>query len=91
MLLLLFLPPSHQGSEKTTFPCRKWLATSEDDGEIMRELVPSSVFTEKLLKDGTLKQIDEEIDDALESELHAIRWHSTRFFTSDYLQVWKKP
>ncbi|KAG8131287.1 hypothetical protein E2320_017865, partial [Naja naja] len=54
------------GSEKTTFPCEKWLAKSEEDGEIMRELVPSRIFTEKLMKDGTLKQIDEEIDDSLE-------------------------
>ncbi|KAJ7335182.1 hypothetical protein JRQ81_013123, partial [Phrynocephalus forsythii] len=55
-----------KGSEKTTFPCDKWLAKSSDDGEIMRELVPSKVFTEKLLKDGTLKQIEEDIDDPLE-------------------------
>ncbi|KAH0627806.1 hypothetical protein JD844_008220 [Phrynosoma platyrhinos] len=61
-----------KGSEKTTFPCDKWLATSEDDGEIMRELVPSKVFTEKLLKDGTLKQIEEEIDDALEIHTYKI-------------------
>ncbi|KAJ6662996.1 hypothetical protein lerEdw1_010817, partial [Lerista edwardsae] len=66
------LLPNGKGSEKTTFPCRKWLATSEDDGEIMRELVPSSVFTEKLLKDGTLKQIDEEIDDALEMQTYRV-------------------
>ncbi|XP_060092590.1 lipoxygenase homology domain-containing protein 1 [Heteronotia binoei] len=61
------LLPNGKGSEKTTFPCDKWLARSEEDGEIMRELVPSRVFTEKLLKDGTLKQIDEVIEDALEN------------------------
>ncbi|XP_034956813.2 lipoxygenase homology domain-containing protein 1 [Zootoca vivipara] len=66
------LLPNGKGSEKTTFPCEKWLATSEDDGEIMRELVPSRVFTEKLLKDGTLKQIDEEIDDPLEIHTYKI-------------------
>uniref|UniRef100_A0A8C6Y609 Lipoxygenase homology PLAT domains 1 n=1 Tax=Naja naja TaxID=35670 RepID=A0A8C6Y609_NAJNA len=60
------LLPNGKGSEKTTFPCEKWLAKSEEDGEIMRELVPSRIFTEKLMKDGTLKQIDEEIDDSLE-------------------------
>ncbi|XP_058024091.1 lipoxygenase homology domain-containing protein 1 [Ahaetulla prasina] len=60
------LLPNGKGSEKTTFPCEKWLAKSEDDGEIMKELVPSRIFTEKLMKDGTLKQIDEEIDDSLE-------------------------
>uniref|UniRef100_A0A670JIB8 Lipoxygenase homology PLAT domains 1 n=1 Tax=Podarcis muralis TaxID=64176 RepID=A0A670JIB8_PODMU len=66
------LLPNGKGSEKTTFPCEKWLATSEDDGEIMRELVPSRVFTEKLLKDGTLKQIDELIDDPLEIHTYKI-------------------
>nr|XP_020662186.1 lipoxygenase homology domain-containing protein 1 [Pogona vitticeps] len=60
------LLPNGKGSEKTTFPCDRWLAKSSDDGEIMRELVPSKVFTEKLMKDGTLKQIEEDIDDSLE-------------------------
>ncbi|XP_025021880.1 lipoxygenase homology domain-containing protein 1 [Python bivittatus] len=66
------LLPNGKGSEKTTFPCGKWLAKSEDDGEIMRELVPSRVFTEKLMRDGTLKQIDEEIDDSLEIYLYKV-------------------
>uniref|UniRef100_A0A8D2L3F2 Lipoxygenase homology domains 1 n=1 Tax=Varanus komodoensis TaxID=61221 RepID=A0A8D2L3F2_VARKO len=66
------LLPNGKGSEKTTFPCEKWLAKSEDDGEIMRELVPSCVFTEKLMKDGTLKQINEEIDDPLEIHTYKI-------------------
>ncbi|XP_062984875.1 lipoxygenase homology domain-containing protein 1 [Elgaria multicarinata webbii] len=61
-----------KGSEKTTFPCGKWLANSEEDGEIMRELVPSKVFTEKLTKDGTLKQIDEPIEDPLEIHTYKI-------------------
>ncbi|XP_061492303.1 lipoxygenase homology domain-containing protein 1 [Rhineura floridana] len=72
------LLPNGKGSEKTTFPCERWLARSEDDGEIMRELVPSDVFTEKLMKDGTLKQIDEEIDDPL--EIHA---YKITIFTGD--------
>lgn len=55
-----------QGSETVTFPCERWLAKSEDDGEIVRELVPSDIFTEKLMKDGTLKQIEEEVEDPLE-------------------------
>lgn len=55
-----------QGSETVTFPCERWLAKSEDDGETIRELVPSDIFTEKLMKDGTLKQIEEEVEDPLE-------------------------
>uniref|UniRef100_A0A8D0GZA6 Lipoxygenase homology PLAT domains 1 n=1 Tax=Sphenodon punctatus TaxID=8508 RepID=A0A8D0GZA6_SPHPU len=57
------LLPNGKGSETTTFPCERWLAKSEEDGEIMRELVPSDIFTEKLMKDGKLKQIEEEVDD----------------------------
>uniref|UniRef100_A0A8C0FBZ6 Lipoxygenase homology domains 1 n=1 Tax=Bubo bubo TaxID=30461 RepID=A0A8C0FBZ6_BUBBB len=63
------LLPNGKGSETVTFPCERWLAKSEDDGEIVRELVPSDIFTEKLMKDGTLKQIEEEVDDPLEGNI----------------------
>lgn len=33
----------------------------------MRELVPSDIITEKLLRDGTLKTTETEVEDALES------------------------
>lgn len=56
-----------QGSETTIFPCERWLARSEDDGETVRELVPSDIITEKLLRDGTLKHSEIEVEDALES------------------------
>lgn len=58
-----------QGSETTIFPCERWLAKSEDDGETVRELVPSDIITEKLLRDGKLKQTETEVEDALESTL----------------------
>ncbi|NXG24942.1 LOXH1 protein, partial [Grallaria varia] len=54
------------------FPCERWLAKSEDDGQTIRELVPSDIFTEKLLKDGTLKQIEEEVEDPLEVHTYKI-------------------
>uniref|UniRef100_U3K2M7 Lipoxygenase homology PLAT domains 1 n=1 Tax=Ficedula albicollis TaxID=59894 RepID=U3K2M7_FICAL len=60
------LLPNGKGSETVTFPCERWLAKSEDDGETVRELVPTDIFTEKLLKDGTLKQIEEEVEEPLE-------------------------
>uniref|UniRef100_A0A8C6YX29 Lipoxygenase homology PLAT domains 1 n=1 Tax=Nothoprocta perdicaria TaxID=30464 RepID=A0A8C6YX29_NOTPE len=63
------LLPNGKGSETITFPCERWLAKSEDDGEIIRELVPSDIFTEKLMKDGTLKQIEEEVEDPLEGNI----------------------
>lgn len=33
----------------------------------MRELVPSDIITQKLLRDGTLKTTETEVEDALES------------------------
>ncbi|XP_059690106.1 lipoxygenase homology domain-containing protein 1 [Gavia stellata] len=66
------LLPNGKGSETVTFPCERWLVKSEDDGEIVRELVPSDIFTEKLMKDGTLKQIEEEVEDPLEVHTYKI-------------------
>ncbi|XP_041320063.1 lipoxygenase homology domain-containing protein 1 [Pyrgilauda ruficollis] len=66
------LLPNGKGSETVTFPCERWLAKSEDDGETVRELVPSDIFTEKLLKDGTLKQIEEEVEEPLEVHTYKI-------------------
>uniref|UniRef100_A0A8U8BKQ1 Uncharacterized protein n=1 Tax=Geospiza parvula TaxID=87175 RepID=A0A8U8BKQ1_GEOPR len=63
------LLPNGKGSETVTFPCERWLAKSEDDGETVRELVPSDIFTEKLMKDGTLKQIEEEVEEPLEGNI----------------------
>ena len=56
-----------QGSETVIFPCERWLAKSEDDGETVRELVPSDIITETLKRDGTLKVNEVEVEDALES------------------------
>lgn len=44
------------------------MARSEEDGETIRELVPSDIIIEKLSRDGTLKVIETEVDDALESK-----------------------
>nr|XP_047907421.1 lipoxygenase homology domain-containing protein 1 isoform X2 [Anser cygnoides] len=74
------LLPNGKGSETVTFPCERWLAKSEDDGEIVRELVPSDIFTEKLMKDGTLKQIEEEVEDPLE----VIPYHITVTTGTEY-------
>ncbi|KAG9270638.1 lipoxygenase homology domain-containing protein 1-like [Astyanax mexicanus] len=61
-----------KGSETTIFPCERWLAKSEDDGETVRELVPSDIITEKLLRDGTLKTTETEVDDALETHTYKV-------------------
>lgn len=39
----------------------------------MRELVPSDIITEKLLRDGSLKVTEVEVEDALESMITAHR------------------
>ncbi|KAL2100047.1 hypothetical protein ACEWY4_004441 [Coilia grayii] len=54
-----------KGSETTIFPYEGWLATSEEDGETIRELEPDTVITEKLKKDGTLMVTEVEVSDAL--------------------------
>ncbi|XP_011477254.1 lipoxygenase homology domain-containing protein 1-like [Oryzias latipes] len=61
-----------KGSETTIFPCECWLAKSEDDGETVRELVPSSVITEKLMRDGTLKTTEIDVEDALEIHMYKV-------------------
>ncbi|XP_073676001.1 lipoxygenase homology domain-containing protein 1-like [Garra rufa] len=61
-----------KGSETTIFPCERWLARSEDDGETVRELVPSEIITEKLLRDGTLKHNEIEVEDALETHTYKV-------------------
>ncbi|XP_049618566.1 lipoxygenase homology domain-containing protein 1 isoform X3 [Syngnathus scovelli] len=61
-----------KGSETTIFPCERWLAKSEDDGETVRELVPSDIITEKLLKGGTLKRTETEVEDALETHQYQV-------------------
>uniref|UniRef100_A0A3Q3FUX6 Lipoxygenase homology PLAT domains 1b n=1 Tax=Labrus bergylta TaxID=56723 RepID=A0A3Q3FUX6_9LABR len=60
------------GSETTIFPCECWLAKSEDDGETVRELVPSEIITEKLLRDGKLKTTEVEVEDALETHAYNV-------------------
>ncbi|XP_010779871.1 lipoxygenase homology domain-containing protein 1-like [Notothenia coriiceps] len=61
-----------KGSETTIFPCECWLAKSEDDGQTVRELVPSDIITEKLLRDGKLKTTEVEVEDALETHMYNV-------------------
>ncbi|KAJ8400007.1 hypothetical protein AAFF_G00400460, partial [Aldrovandia affinis] len=61
-----------KGSETIIFPCERWLAKSEDDGETVRELVPSDIIQEKLLRDGKLKTTETEVEDALETHTYKV-------------------
>uniref|UniRef100_H3CLV0 Lipoxygenase homology PLAT domains 1 n=1 Tax=Tetraodon nigroviridis TaxID=99883 RepID=H3CLV0_TETNG len=61
-----------KGSETVIFPCERWLAKSEDDGETVRELVPSDIIIEKLSRDGNLKVTEVEVEDALETHTYKV-------------------
>ncbi|XP_060929737.1 lipoxygenase homology domain-containing protein 1-like [Limanda limanda] len=61
-----------KGSETTIFPCERWLAKSEDDGETVRELVPSDIITEKLSRDGSLKVTEVEVEEPLETHTYNV-------------------
>ncbi|XP_070566658.1 lipoxygenase homology domain-containing protein 1-like isoform X2 [Ptychodera flava] len=47
---------SGKGSKTFTFPCGRWLARKEDDGAIVRELVPTHIIEETTRKDGSVKK-----------------------------------
>lgn len=49
-------------STSYTFPCGRWLAKDEDDGSVVRELIPQKVVEETITEDGDLetKEIDQE-------------------------------
>ena len=38
-----------------TFPCKRWLAKDEDDGSVVRELIPQRVVEESVTEDGEFK------------------------------------
>ncbi|XP_051825625.1 lipoxygenase homology domain-containing protein 1 isoform X1 [Antechinus flavipes] len=67
------LLPDKDGSETVTFACDRWLATSEDDKKTIRELVPFDMFTEKVMKDGSLRQIYKEIEEPLDIVLYSVQ------------------
>ncbi|XP_058412554.1 lipoxygenase homology domain-containing protein 1 isoform X2 [Diceros bicornis minor] len=67
------LLPDKDGTETLTFPCDRWLATSEDDKKTIRELVPYDIFTEKYMKDGSLRQVYKEVEDPLDIVLYSVQ------------------
>uniref|UniRef100_G3T1Y4 Lipoxygenase homology PLAT domains 1 n=1 Tax=Loxodonta africana TaxID=9785 RepID=G3T1Y4_LOXAF len=67
------LLPDKDGSETLTFPCDRWFATSEDDKKTIRELVPYDIFTEKYMKDGSLRQVYKEVEEPLDIVLYSVQ------------------
>lgn len=56
------------GSVTFTFPCNRWFAKNEDDGAIVRELIPSTVLEEGLGRDGEVS-VQEHAIDTIDGEL----------------------
>ncbi|XP_037364471.1 lipoxygenase homology domain-containing protein 1 [Talpa occidentalis] len=67
------LLPDKDGTETLTFPCDRWFATSEDDKKTIRELVPYDIFTEKYMKDGSLRQVYKEVEEPLDIVLYSVQ------------------
>ncbi|XP_006891751.1 PREDICTED: lipoxygenase homology domain-containing protein 1 isoform X2 [Elephantulus edwardii] len=67
------LLPDKDGSETLTFPCDRWFATSEDDKKTIRELVPYDIFTEKYMRDGSLRQVYKEVEEPLDIVLYSVQ------------------
>lgn len=50
------------GSTTFSFPCNRWLAKNEDDGAIVRELVPSRIVEETVDEKGRLETEEKRVD-----------------------------
>ena len=55
-----------------TFPCKRWLAKDEDDGSVVRELIPNKVIEESVTEDGEL-QTKELAQETLDREYVLVR------------------
>ncbi len=50
------------GSTTFTFPCNRWLAKNEDDGAIVRELLPGKIVEETVSLSGKLEKEEKRVD-----------------------------
>ncbi|CAK8676643.1 unnamed protein product [Clavelina lepadiformis] len=67
-----------KGSETYLFNCGRWLARDEDDGEIVRELVPTQLVKEQVTRSGKMKRTESVIEDALKNQQYSVH-----IFTGD--------
>lgn len=67
--------------ENYVFPCNRWLATSEDDGQICRELVVVDERARKLERRRTLSRRASVISnvDGVDLEAKGFFYHSSSF------------
>ncbi|XP_022094211.1 lipoxygenase homology domain-containing protein 1-like isoform X2 [Acanthaster planci] len=68
-----------KGSRTYVFPCNRWLSRKEDDGEIIRELVPAQITEEKVRKDGSTKK-KEVKQDTLTMKKYAVQVYTGDVF-----------
>ncbi|KAL5006870.1 hypothetical protein ScPMuIL_015676 [Solemya velum] len=61
-----------RGSIKYIFPCDRWLARSEDDGAIERELVAQKAVKETIDKDGRVQQRDIKMKGKLKNKKYTV-------------------
>ena len=61
-----------KGSVTFTFLCNRWFAKGEDDGAIVRELVPSKIVEESVDKTGKVSVAEHRVDAMLESKFSLI-------------------
>lgn len=49
------------------FPCNRWFSKSDDDKQIVRELLPETVVEEKLDSSGRINKREKDVKHQLES------------------------
>lgn len=61
-----------ESSTTYTFPCKRWLAKDEDDGSVVRELIPNKVIEESVTEDGEVetKEVDQETLELRKYKVH---------------------
>ncbi|GAB1599835.1 lipoxygenase homology domain-containing protein 1 isoform X2 [Argonauta hians] len=67
-------------NQLTFFPCQRWLATNEGDGQVVRELIPVNVSLKKKLLKNNCEALKEEI--GLEVKALTTTYH-VKVFTAD--------
>lgn len=65
-----------KASKKFTFSCGRWLASDEDDGAIVRELVPSEIVEKSSKNGGEVKTKVTKPTDGLKGMAYYFRLHS---------------
>ncbi|XP_048241483.1 lipoxygenase homology domain-containing protein 1-like isoform X2 [Haliotis rufescens] len=61
-----------KGSITYEFPCDRWLARNEDDGAIVRELLPKKATKEVIGRDGEVKVVDHKLRDKLQAKKYIV-------------------